>query len=185
MSKEDKSDSVDSLPRPGSALYNMNNPDEKTRKKTLRRFKLANKYFTIPFYRLRVLPLIGMGRIFLLLITKGRKSKKKRISPLEYHRIDGVIHIFSGRGEKADWVKNMRKYPDDVKVLAGFRWFNPKVDIIENTTTKVEIMDWYVRKNPRAAKMLVGWDPKRDSPETIDMTPLADLITIVRLHRRE
>ena len=60
------------IPRTGSALYNLNHPDEKIRKKTLKKYKRINKYLVLPLYRLRILPLLGFGRIFLILTTKGR-----------------------------------------------------------------------------------------------------------------
>ena len=87
---------IESLPRPGSALYNLNHPDSHIKDKTLKRYKRLNKYLVLPLYRIKFLPLIGFGRIFLILTTRGRISGKKRRTPLEYHRIDGVITIFSG-----------------------------------------------------------------------------------------
>ena len=65
----------------------------------------------VPLYRLKILPLFGLGKIFLLLITKGRITDKKRRTPLEYHRINGVITIFSARGEESGWMKNILKNP--------------------------------------------------------------------------
>jgi len=97
IKKENKSDK-EILPRSGSALYNMNHPDEKIRVKTLKKYKSLNKYLVIPLYRLRILPLLGFGRIFLILTTIGRKTGKKRRTPLEYHWIEGIMTILSGRG---------------------------------------------------------------------------------------
>ncbi|MHA1143677.1 MAG: nitroreductase family deazaflavin-dependent oxidoreductase [Candidatus Helarchaeota archaeon] len=169
------------FPRPGSAIYNMikSNPEE--RKKTLKKWKRMNKYLTIPFYRIRLLPLFGFGRVFLLLTTIGRKSGKIRRTPLEYHRIDGKIHIFSGRGEEADWLKNLRANPDKVHVRYGFHSFKPKIEIIEDNKEKEKVLHWYVTKHPKAAKMLFGWDPKRDDPGQVDLSSLEDIITIIKL----
>ena len=103
------------LPRPGSPLYNLNSDDEDEKKKTLKKWRVLNKYLVLPLYRLRILPLFGLGRIFLILTTKGRVTGKKRKTPLEYHRIDQVITVFSSRGEETGWVKNMRFNPDHKK----------------------------------------------------------------------
>ena len=92
------------LPRTGSALYNMNHPDEIIRLKILKKYKRLNKYLVIPLYRLRIMPLLGFGRIFLILTSIGRKTGKKRRTPLEYHWIDGIMTIFSGRGENSGWL---------------------------------------------------------------------------------
>ena len=96
---------LEDLPRPGSALYNLNHPNERIKEKTLKKYKRLNKFLVLPLYRLKILPLLGFGKIFLILITKGRISGKKRKTPLEYHRIDGIITIFSGRGNESGWNK--------------------------------------------------------------------------------
>ena len=83
--------SNDLLPRPGSPLYNLNQDDELKKKKTLKKWRILNKYLVLPLYRLSILPLFGFGRIFLILTTKGRKTGKKRRTPLEYHRIDALF----------------------------------------------------------------------------------------------
>ena len=80
MVSNDVKNEIDVLPRPGSALYNLNHPDERIKEKTLRKYRRANKYLVLPLYRIRFLPLIGFGRIFLILTTIGRISGKKRRS---------------------------------------------------------------------------------------------------------
>lgn len=185
MSKKDNSTELDKLPRPGSLLYDVTYGSEEARKKVINRFKLLNKYITVPLYRAGILPLFGFGRLFLLLYTKGRKTGKTRITPVEYHRINGVIHIFSSRGKRADWIKNMLANPDAVQVRIGFRKFKPRIEIVEDKSEQEEIMRWYVRKHPKYAKTLMGWDPKKDNPETTDLSDIINKITIVRLYEPE
>jgi len=50
-SKNVKSNEVELLPRPGSPLYNLNHKDEAIRKKTLRKWRIANKYLVLPLYQ--------------------------------------------------------------------------------------------------------------------------------------
>ncbi len=119
-----------------------------------------------------------------LLYTKGRKTGRKRISPLEYHRIDGVIHIFSGRGEKSHWLGNLKANPDDVKIKVGFRGYDVRPEIIKSKAKRDEIFRWYVKKHPRAAKMLIGWKPGRDVPETADFSLITKFIPVIKLHRK-
>ena len=130
----------------------------------------------------KTLGLIGFGRIFVLLSTRGRKTGKKRFTPLEYHRIDGVIHVFSSRGEKADWYRNMLARPDDVEVLVGFRRRQAKVEVINNFAQFKDLMRWYVTKHPRLAKSFLGWNAKKDDPEKADFSKIAKLLRIVRVH---
>ncbi len=184
MAKKDNSSSDNTeFPRPGSRVYNRMLADERTKKKDLKRAKRYNKYFIIPLYRIRLLPLIGFGRFGLLLQHKGRKTGKKRTTPIGYYRRDGVIHIISGRGEKADWLKNIRANPDDVYVQVGFRKFHAKVEIIDDLSERDDFWRWFVKKHPRSAKSFVGWNPKRDNPETTDLSFLVENLATVRLHR--
>ena len=181
---EDKID-AELLPRMGSALYNMNHPDEKIRVKTLKRYNMLNKYLVIPLYRLRILPLLGFGRIFLILTTIGRKTGKKRRTPLEYHWIDRIMTIFSGRGEDSGWLRNIRANQDSVWVRHGFHSFPARVEFMSNEYDKLKIIRWYVVKHSRSAKMLFGWNKKIDDPDSSDFSKLLSTIPIIQLFQKE
>ncbi|MFX1313727.1 MAG: nitroreductase/quinone reductase family protein [Promethearchaeota archaeon] len=171
------------LPRPESVMFNFHYQDEEHKKRTLKRWKKLNKYLMIPLYRAKLLPLLGFGKIFLILKTKGWKTGKMRRTPLEYRRYEGTIIIFAARGENATWVKNMRANPDDVSVIYGFHHFKPRLEFISDINQKLTILKWYVSKFSKAAKVLFGWDPNKDNIETIDFSKLTNLITIVLLHK--
>ncbi|MFW9877409.1 MAG: hypothetical protein ACFFG0_30335 [Candidatus Thorarchaeota archaeon] len=94
MIRKENINSKGILPRLGSTLYNLNNPDEKIRENTLKKYKRVNKYLVIPLYRIKILLQLGFGKIILLLITIGRRTGKKRRIPLEYHWIDCIIQFF-------------------------------------------------------------------------------------------
>lgn len=181
MVNNNQNKNIEELPRLGSELYNLNHPNEKIRIKTLKKYKRINKYIVLPLYKLKILPIFGFGRIFLILTTKGRITGKKRKTPLEYHWIDGVITIFSGRGEDAGWLKNIRANPDDVWVQHGFHSFQPHVEFVTDDNDKLNIIKWYVIKHKRSAKLLFGWDPKLDDPETADFSKMLNMVTIVQL----
>jgi deazaflavin-dependent oxidoreductase (nitroreductase family) len=169
------------FPRLGSAEYNLLFGDADSQKKTLKKWKRLNKYFTIPLYRAYILPLIGGGKIFLLLYTTGRKTGKRRITPIEYRTRDGEIHFVAGRGRKAHWLQNMLAKPDDVKVKVGFRKYPIDFELLSTIEEKNDLLTWYVTKYPKAAKMLFGWDPKKDDPTTADFTSFSKLIEIVKI----
>ena len=173
------------LPRTGSALYNMNHPDEIIRLKTLKKYKRLNKYLVIPLYILRILPLLGFGRIFLILTSIGRKTGKKCRTPLEYHWIDGIMTIFSGRGENSGWLKNIRANPDSVWVRHGFHTFPARVKFMSNENDKLKIIRWYVTKHSKSAKMLFGWNNEIDGPESSDFSKLLNTVTIIQLFQKE
>ncbi|UCC20481.1 MAG: nitroreductase family deazaflavin-dependent oxidoreductase [Promethearchaeota archaeon] len=172
------------FPRPDSMLYNLLFANEETKDRLLRRFKKLNKYLIIPLYRIKFLPLLGFGKIFLLLITKGRISGKKKRTPLEYHRIEGTITVVSARGEEADWLKNMRANPNEVWVKYGFHSFQARVEFVTDEQEILKLIKWYVVKHKRIAKLIFGWNPKLDDPETADFSKLIQLIILVQFHPR-
>ena len=176
---------INSIPRPGSPLYNLTVADEEIKAKTLKKWKKLNKLFMIPLYRLKILPLFGLGKIFLLLETKGRITGKKRRTPLEYHRINDIITIFSARGEESGWMKNILNSPSDVKAHYGFRSFHPKIEIVKDNEEIIEIIKWYLTNHGRSSKILFGWDPKKDDPETHDLSVIVNSITIIQLCPQE
>lgn len=173
----------DELPRPGSVMFNFHYQDEISKKKTLKRWKKLNKYLMIPLYRAKLLPLLGFGKIILILKTRGWKTGKTRRTPLEYRRYEGTVVIFAARGEDATWIKNLRANSDDVSVIRGFHHFKPRLEFVSDIDQKRTIMKWYISKFSRAAKVLFGWDPDKDNLETTDLSKLASLITIVLLHK--
>ena len=171
---------TDNFPRPGSAEYGLLLAEKEEKKKTLKQWKRMNKYFTIPFYRIGILPLLGGGKIFLLLFTKGRKTGKLRITLIEYRTKDGIIHVVSGRGKAAHWFKNLLTHPDQAKIKVGFKKYAVNFEIIQTIEEKNALFKWYVTKYPKAAKMLFGWDPKNDIVETADFTTFSELVEVVK-----
>ncbi len=146
-------------------------------------FKRLNKYIMVPLYRLGILPLIGAGRLGLLMITtRGRKTGKTRRNPLEYHRINGIIHVAAARGNKTDWVRNIRANPGNVQAQVGFKKFIPRIEILEDIPNTIKFIEWMVKNIPSEAKIGFGWNPKEDAIERSDFTPLAELLTVIRLH---
>lgn len=167
------------LPRPGSAIYNLLHDNPEVRKKSLKRWSRMNKFLINPLYRVKILPLLGFGRLFLILKVKGRTTGKIRRTPLEYHRVENVITIVSARGEEASWIKNIRAKPDDIKVVIGFHQFNARISIVKDEIEKSNFMRWYIINHGRSAKMIFGWNPKTDKLDDIDLTKILNSIVIV------
>lgn len=172
--------STDSLPRKGSSMYSFMQETNKSQNKMVKRFRLLNKFLVVPLYRIYFLPIFQIGRIILLLYTKGRKSGKTRITPLEFRRYNGKILIFSARGKYGDWYKNILADPTDLRIKIGFRKYSPKVQTTD-FNEKLEILKWYMKSFPRSAKELFGYEKKKDtiSDELID--PVARFIEIFQL----
>jgi deazaflavin-dependent oxidoreductase (nitroreductase family) len=184
MSKSNEIDTNnEELPRPGSVMFNFHYQDDASIKKTLKKWNKLNKYLIIPLYRVKLLPLLGFGKIILILKTIGWKTGKVRRTPLEYRRYEETITIFAARGEEATWVKNLRANSEDVSVMHGFHSFKPSIEFVSDINKKQDIIKWYIMKFGKAAKVLFGWDPKQDDPETTDFSKLINLLTIILLHK--
>ena len=174
---------MDEFPREGSALHNMLKGDRETKRRSLKNWKQMNK-IVVFLYELGLLPLIGGGYYIVLLYTKGRRTGKTRVTPLEYRKRDDSVLLFSARGASSDWYRNLKAHPDGAQLRVGFKKYNPIVEFVDEPETIEEIMRWYVRKHPRSSGFIFGWDPKRDDPEKTDLTSLVETIKIVKLDLR-
>ena len=173
---------MDSLPRQGTVVYDLIYGTVKQKKRAIKKFRFLNTYIINPLYRIGLLPLLGFGRIFLLLDTIGRKSSKRRITPLEYHRISGVIHVISARGDRSDWFRNLQANPDKASVKIGFHRLKPKIEVLDDPKEAFEVLKWYVTTHPTLAKYLMGWSKETDEPELGILNPLVDCFRIVKIH---
>ena len=130
------------------------------------------------FFRLiklppRLLYAIGLGplygRVVLLLTTKGRKTGKPRITPLQYEEVGADIVIAAARGVAADWYRNIVADPN-VAVRVRRRRF---AGIATPSTDPQEITDFLelrLRRHPRMVGRImrirgVPADPKRSDLE--------------------
>ena len=170
------------LPSPGTPVFALMDEDEEKKKKTLKKWRLLNKIFVVPLYRAKILPLFGLGKIFLIIETKGRITGKKRRTPVEYHRVKDVITIISARGLEAGWLKNIQINPSDVYIRIGFGGFKPQIEILNSESKKLEFLYWYVENCGKSAKMLFGWEPKNDTIESTDFSRMVKAMTIVQIY---
>jgi deazaflavin-dependent oxidoreductase (nitroreductase family) len=170
------------LPSPGTPVFALMDEDEERKKKTLKKWRLLNKIFMVPLYRARLLPLLGFGKIFLMIETKGRTTGKKRRTPVEYRRFENIITLISARGLDAGWLKNIQANPSDVYIRKGFRGFKPRIEIINSESKKLDFLYWYVENCGKSAKMLFGWEPKNDTIESTDFSRMVKAMTIVQVY---
>jgi hypothetical protein len=169
------------LPRKGSFEYNFLLADKKKQKKFLKRFKFMNKYLVKPLYKTGIIPLFGIGRFLILIYTKGRKSGKIRITPIEHQIIEGTIHLFAGRGKKADWVRNMIANPEDVIIKKSFRKFPVKFEIIQEKEEVVKVFKWFVTNVPIMPRFVFGWRKRKDDINEADFSFIADNLLVIKL----
>ncbi len=157
----------------------INNPEFK--KNFHERLKAGNRFMAF-FYKIRLLPLFGMGKQIMLLTTKGRSSQKRRDFPIGYYLIDGTVHIISGWGKAANWYKNIVAYPQEVFLQVGFRRFHAIPEVVEGAEELQKTYERFIICCPEGAQQLIGWDPQRDRLDTADFTMMIEKVLVVRFH---
>lgn len=129
--------------------------------------KLAFKVPTL-IYR------VGLGRLlgrrFLLLIHRGRKSGLERrvvLEVIEDETDPAAVAVLSGWGERSQWFRNLRAAPPVAIQIGGERWLGPRCEILEPDRA-VEAVEGYRRTHPLLMWLLdrfFGW-PRNASEET-------------------
>ena len=131
-------------------------------------------------YRIGLLPLLGISKTVMLLITKGCKSGKTRYTPIGYFTIGGEKYLFSAWGRKTGWYRNLTANPGAVTILIGIKKHSVRPveitvpDIINQTLEKLII------ESPEVAKYLFGWDPQTDQISQSDFSPIIERVLIMK-----
>jgi deazaflavin-dependent oxidoreductase (nitroreductase family) len=160
------------FPAPGTYLYRLIS-DPAFKQSFHARVKRGNRWLAL-LYKLRVLPLLGLGKRLMLLTTRGRNSKVMRDTPIGYFRIDDSIYVLSGWGKAANWHQNLMAHPDEVYVQIGFQRFHARAEVVEDPQEVQRIIERLVCQDPRGARSLMGWDPSRDRLATADFSLMVE-----------
>ena len=86
------------------------------------------------------------AKFILLLTTTGRKSGLPRKTPLQFEEIEGKYYVSSGRGNAADWYKNILANPQ-VEVQIQARRFR---GIAEPVTDPERLADFFACRLKRS-----------------------------------
>src|SRR5512142_708489 len=101
------------------------------------RFKNVQKIHRV-MYAIGLGPLVG--KLIVLLTTTGRKSGKKRVTPLQYEEIDGLYYLGAARGLKADWVRNIQACPE-VEIQVGSKKFCGVAEVVNDLSKFADFME--------------------------------------------
>ncbi len=106
----------------------------------------------------RVLYAIGLGpivgKIILLLTTTGRRSGKKRITPMQYEQIGSDYYVGAARGLKADWVRNLQANPN-IEVRVGRAHFSGIAEVVNNPAKFADFMEVRLEHHPRMMGLIM------------------------------
>jgi deazaflavin-dependent oxidoreductase (nitroreductase family) len=106
----------------------------------------------------RVLYAVGLGPviggIIALLTTTGRRSGKKRVTPLQYERIGEDYYLGAARGLKADWVCNIQANPL-VELRVGAKHIHGMAEIITDPSRFADFLEVRLQRHPRMMGLLM------------------------------
>ena len=133
----------------------------------------------------RLLYAIGLGRIIgriiLLLTTTGRKSGKKRVTPMQFEAIGSDYYVGSARGLQADWVRNIQANPQ-VEVRVGAKHFFGTAEMVNDPARFADFMEVRLERHPRMIGLImqkVHGLPKRPSREQLEGLAKDEVFVIV------
>ncbi|HMB22053.1 MAG: nitroreductase/quinone reductase family protein [Chloroflexota bacterium] len=130
-------------------------------------------------YALGLGPLVG--RIVLLLTTTGRRSGKKRVTPLQYEQINGLYYLGAARGLKADWVRNIQSCPE-VEIRVGAKHVHGAAEIVTDPAKFADFMEVRLERHPRMIGLIMEKAhglPRRPSRAQLEGLAANEAVVIV------
>lgn len=130
----------------------------------------------------RILYALGLGpvvgRLVLLLTTRGRRSGKPRVTPLQFEEIDGNIVVGSSRGTRADWYRNILADPH-VQVRVGSRAFHGIAEPTTDTRRIADFLQLRLDRHPRMVRAILRSEGVPDHPSRSDLESYASGLAMV------
>jgi deazaflavin-dependent oxidoreductase (nitroreductase family) len=134
----------------------------------------------------RVLYAIGLGPVIggfiVLLTTIGRKSGKKRETPLQYEKIGADYYLGAARGLNADWVRNIQSNPQ-VELRVGAKHVHGAAEIVTDPSRFADFLEVRLERHPRMIGLIMEKAhglPKRPSREQLEELAKNEAFVIVR-----
>jgi deazaflavin-dependent oxidoreductase (nitroreductase family) len=122
-----------------------------------------------------------VGRIILLLTTIGRKSGKKRVTPLQYEEIDGKFYLGSARGVKSDWYRNIEA-DNRVEVCVKNRRFRGMAEPVSDPARLADFLETRLQRHPFMVGLMmqkVHGLPKRPSRQQLEELAASEALVVI------
>jgi deazaflavin-dependent oxidoreductase (nitroreductase family) len=120
------------------------------------------------------------GRILVITHT-GRKSRLKRLTPVNYAVVDGELYCTAGFGRFSDWYRNITADPQ-VEIWLPDGWWTATIEDIGDSEKRLSLMRQVLIGSGIVAPML-GLDPKKLTDEELDVATAK--YRLLRIRRRE
>jgi len=138
-------------------------------------FPTPNRFIKL-LYSIGFGPLIG--KMILLLKTKGRKTGLPRVTPLQYEEIKGAYYVGSMRGTKADWFRNVIANPN-VEVCVGSKRFEATAELITDTSRIADFLELRIRRHPKVMGKILQLEGLPAKPKRYQLESYAKNLSIV------
>ncbi len=148
------------------------------KKKSSWRFIRPAQYVHRALYALGLGPLVG--RIILLLTTTGRKSGQRRVTPLQYEEIEGVIYLGAARGRQSDWVRNIVADPH-VEVRVKARRFAGLAELCDDPAQIADFLEERLRRHPKMVGAMMKMHHLPPQPSRAQLEALAKSLAVVMI----
>ena len=122
-----------------------------------------------------------LGHIVLLLTTTGRKTGRKRVTPIQYEEIDGLYYIASARGRKADWFRNIQA-SSSVEVQVKAYRFSGQAEAVTDPLRIADFLEHRLHTHPRMIGMMMKMHNQPFSPTRDQLEDLAKSLAMVIIH---
>jgi len=136
--------------------------------------------FAIQNYRRR----IGPSKVLLILTTRGRKTGKPHLTPLQFEEIDGSFYIASARGKASDWYRNILVDPE-VKVDVNQKHFRCRAETITDTMRIADFLEYRLERHPVMIRMMLWMEGLPLCIKREDIEALAEKKALVAIHLKE
>ncbi len=133
--------------------------------------KLMTTLYTLGLGRL-------VGRLVLLLTTRGRKTGLPRVTPLQYEEIDGAFYLGSSRGQQADWFRNIVADPH-VEIRVKSRRFRGVAETIIDPLRIADFLELRLKRHPKMIGMIFKSDGLPAQPGRAQLEAYAAKLAMV------
>lgn len=127
-------------------------------------------------YAIGLGPLIG--HTVLLLTTTGRKSGRRRVTPLQYEEIEGRIFLAAACGRKSDWIRNIQANPR-VELRIKSRQLSGLAKIVDDSEEIANFLEIRLERHPAMIGAMLRSDGVPIPPERADLVRYAQQLSMV------
>ena len=121
-----------------------------------------------------------LGRMFLLLTTRGRRSGLPRTTPLQYEIIQGAYYLGAARGVRADWVRNILANPS-VACRVGRRTFCATARVVTESGPIADFLQVRLQRHPYIVGAILRSEGLPRKPARADLETYSARLALVVL----